>query len=90
MPRSVRLVPCLLGVLVAMLGCAGPKVEVPPRVDLAEWRTIGIVDFRGGSDPELPELATRQFVQMIQSAQPGVRITRAIWCARLRISPRLA
>lgn len=60
-------------VLLAAGGCAS-KVLVPPRVDLAEWGTIGIVEFDSGSAPELANFATGQFVQMLHEAQPGARI----------------
>jgi hypothetical protein len=49
-------------------------VQLPPRVDLAEWDTIGIVGFGGDAEAELSTLATREFVQMLHAAQPGVRI----------------
>lgn len=67
-------VSCLALVFVAFLGCASPKVRVPPRVDLGEWPTIGIVDFAGPAEPELAALATGRFVEMLQQAQPGARI----------------
>ena len=75
MIRGIRpLGACGLGALLVSLGCATAPVEVQPRVDLAEWVTIGIVGFDGGSEAELSSLATREFVQMLQNAQPGVRI----------------
>jgi hypothetical protein len=49
-------------------------VRVPPRVDLGEWPTIGIVDFATEGDPALGELATARFVEMLQDAQPGSRL----------------
>jgi len=64
---------CLLGALLAAQGCA-TKVHVPPRVDLGAWHTIGLVEFSGGSEPLLRNLATRDFMQRLQAAQPGVRI----------------
>lgn len=62
-----------LTLLLALSGCA-KKVRVDPRVDLAGWGTIGIVEFGGGGDPELGARATRQFMQELQRAQPGVRL----------------
>ena len=59
--------------VLALAGCA-TRVRVPPRVELGEWDTIGIVEFGGGADPKLASLATEQFVQMIHTAQPGARI----------------
>jgi hypothetical protein len=62
----------------ASLACAAketrPQIEVPPRLDLAEWRTIGIVNFDGSIDEKLAGQATRRFIEMLQAAQPGVRI----------------
>lgn len=63
-----------LVVLVALLPACAKKVLVDPRVDLGGWRTIGIVEFSGGKDPELGVQATRDFMQTVQQAQPGVRI----------------
>lgn len=84
MPEVSRLMrACLLVALLSSIGCATrehapevrvPRVQVPPRLDLADWTTIGIVDFDCGSNPKLADQATRQFVQMIQAAQPGARI----------------
>ncbi len=73
--RFAALTACLLGALLVALGCASKsRVLVPPRVDLAEYGTIGIVDFSADSDPVHGNLATRQFVQMLQDAQPGAPI----------------
>jgi hypothetical protein len=71
---SRRIGIAVLAMLLALLpGCA-KKVLVPPRIDLGEWRTIGIVDFSGGGDPELGVQATQEFMQAVHHAQPGVRI----------------
>jgi hypothetical protein len=55
------------------LGCA-TRVQVPPRVELADWSTIGIVGFDSRAHPELAELVTGQFLQMLHGAQPGARL----------------
>lgn len=68
-----RFGPIHLALLVTALGCA-TRTQLPPRVDLGEWDLIGIVQFSGGDDAELAGLATGQFVQMLQAAQPGARI----------------
>ena len=73
MDRCIRLLAtCLLGALLATLGCA-TKVQVPPRVDLAAWHTIGLVEFSGDPELLLRTLATRDFMQRLQAAQPGAR-----------------
>lgn len=75
MALGVRsIVPVLLVVLFVATGCASQKTRVAPRVDLTEFRSVGIVGFGADDDDELAELATRQFLQMLQNAQPDARI----------------
>jgi hypothetical protein len=67
---------CLLAL--AGLACAGPKVEVPPRVQLANYGTVGMVAFSPQGDHasavEMADVATERFLAAIQGAQPGVPI----------------
>ena len=60
---------------VAALGCAHKKivVEIPPRIDLQPYQTIGIVEMSSNSTEALNQLATQRFIREIQSAQPQVR-----------------
>jgi hypothetical protein len=78
MPRiALATTACWLGALLLAQGCAHEpveRVEVPPRVVLASWPTIGIVEFSGAAEPELATLATSQFLQMLHAAQPGAPI----------------
>jgi hypothetical protein len=63
--------------ITAMLsyGCAHRAVvEVPPRVDLREFETIGILEFESTSQGNLAKFATQRFIQSLQEAQPGVRV----------------
>ena len=56
------------------LGCAHTMtVEIPPRVDLQTYQTIGIVEFSSNSTEQLNQTATQKFMSVIQDAQPGVR-----------------
>lgn len=54
-------------------GC-GPKVMVPPLVDLAPYEIVGIIEFSSNYEGNLAPFATQQFMENIQKAQPGVRI----------------
>jgi len=56
------------------LAACPSKVLVPPRLDLGPWPRLGIIEFHHGPDPALGRLATREFIQMVQAAQPGSRI----------------
>lgn len=74
MDRCIRLLAtCLLGALLAALGCA-TKIQVPPRVDLSAWHSIALIEFSGAPELVLGNLATSEFMQRLQAAQPGVRI----------------
>jgi hypothetical protein len=66
---------CLSVVFTAMVfGCAHKViVEIPPRIDLQPYQTIGIVEFSSNSTEQLNQYTTQRFMAMIQSAQPQVR-----------------
>lgn len=61
---------------ITLAGCGSTRmVQVPPRVDLAELGTVGLIDFStpsGGGD--LGARANRQFLTAILAAQPGVPV----------------
>lgn len=66
----------ILALLALFLGaCAQPTVlvTVPPRVDLARYPMLGIVDFVAAPERALGERAARQLVEQVQTAQPGTR-----------------
>ena len=60
------------------IGCAkSPPRErawIPPRVDLARWGTIGMIEFSATGAPGLGSLASRTFLEALQEAQPGTPV----------------
>jgi hypothetical protein len=56
-------------------GCASrpepPPEYVPPRLDLARYETLGIVEFAGKEKIGLGAEATEEFVAALHAAQPG-------------------
>lgn len=48
-------------------------VNVPPRIDLGGYPTIGVIAF-DATQPELGSDATQNFLANLASAQPGVRL----------------
>ena len=68
----------LLSVLVVVLGgCSSSKtvlVSVPPRVQLHEYGTLGLVAFDSNADPAINARVTREFESRVHAAQPGTRI----------------
>ena len=74
---KLRTFKILLGSLAAGLsafGCAHTAiVEIPPKIDLQPYKTIGIVEFTSNSSENLNRIATQKFMGYIQDAQPQVR-----------------
>ncbi|MGB5750001.1 MAG: hypothetical protein WBM69_23695 [Desulfobacterales bacterium] len=57
-----------------LLACSHTeKVLVPPRIDLKTYKAIGVIDFSSTPRDDLREYVTQNFIQSVQSAQPGVR-----------------
>lgn len=58
-----------------LFGCAHTeKVLVPPRVELKAYHTIGVIEFSTNAEDALKPYVTQNFIQNIQSAQPGTLI----------------
>jgi hypothetical protein len=58
-----------------LFGCSHTeKVRVPPRVELKTYHTIGVIEFSTNAEDTLKPYVTQNFIQNIQSAQPGTRI----------------
>ena len=72
----------MVGLILAMaaaalmpVGCSHTeKVLVPPRVELKVYRTIGVIEFSTNAEDTLKPYVTQNFIENIQSAQPGTRI----------------
>jgi hypothetical protein len=62
--------------LTLFFGCAHTHTEqvwIPPIMDLAPYRIIGVIDFDTNAGSELQQSVTQNYVQTVQAAQPGVR-----------------
>ena len=58
-----------------LFGCSHTEaVRVPPKVELKTYRTIGVIEFSTNAEDTLKPYVTQNFIQNIQSAQPGTRI----------------
>jgi hypothetical protein len=61
--------------LVVQWGCSRTVlVPVPPRMDLKNYGTLGIVEFASNSGPAINGYATQQFQEHVQGAYPGTPI----------------
>jgi hypothetical protein len=74
---NLRTLKIFLGSLLVGLssfGCAHTVVvQIPPKIDLQPYETIGIVEFASNSQENLNQIATQKFMGFIQNAQPRVR-----------------
>lgn len=68
-------VPAVLLSLAILWGCSNTiLVTVPPRMDLKNYGTLGIVEFSSNSDQAINSYATQQFQEHVQGAYPGTPI----------------
>jgi hypothetical protein len=72
--RTMRFFLGSLLVGLSAFGCAHTVVvEIPPKIDLQPYKTIGIVEFTSNSRENLNQIATQKFMGFVQDAQPQVR-----------------
>jgi hypothetical protein len=64
----------LLGIASFVVSSCASEVSRSPRIDLARYGTIGMIEFSSNAAHELGPLASQKFVAAVQSAQPGVPI----------------
>jgi hypothetical protein len=63
--------------LLILAGCSSTRtevVDVPPRVDLKSYGTLGVIEFASNYDAATNARATRDFEAQIHAAQPGTRL----------------
>jgi hypothetical protein len=72
----MRRLAALVGLLL-LWGCSSTRtvtVDVPPKMELKRFGTIGVVEFASNYDAATNARATREFQAHIHSAQPGTRL----------------
>lgn len=72
--QKIRLT-ALAVIVLALAGCARTiTVTIPPRIELANYPAIGLVEFVPKRPGRLGGDATRKFINNLHAAQPGIRI----------------
>lgn len=72
--RTLRLL-TLAAAALAIFCCArSVGVIIPPRVELANYKAIGLVEFVSQPPDRLGKEATRKFIDNLHAAQPGIPI----------------
>jgi hypothetical protein len=76
MDKISKRIPVLVTIAATLLvGCSSTtKVLVPPRMDLARYGSVGMVEFSPTGQATLHREASREFMEAIQAAQPGTPI----------------
>jgi len=65
----------ILTAFVMLYGCSHTeKVLLPPKVELKAYRNIGVIEFSTNAEHNLRQYVTQNFIQNVQSAQPGTRV----------------
>jgi hypothetical protein len=64
----------LLGAAFLITGCSSSGVLVPPRLDLTDHGTIGLIQFASGESADLGAHASQEFMAAMYAAQPGVAV----------------
>jgi len=65
----------IITILAILLGCSHTeKVLVPPKFELKVYNKIGVIEFSTNAENDVRQYVTQNFIQNVQSAQPGTRI----------------
>lgn len=70
-----NLIVAIITILAMLIGCSHTeKVLVPPKVELNAYNKIGVIEFSTNAEDDVKQYVTQNFIQYVQSAQPGTRI----------------
>lgn len=72
---NLKIMAAFLGIGFSMFsGCSHTdQILIPPQMDLAPYRIIGVIEFSSNREAELKQYVTQNYLQTIQNAQPEVR-----------------
>ena len=71
--RILQISILLLFLAFFVFGC-GPKVLIPPEVDLTKYDAIGLIAFKSDAKGNLGEFVTQKFMEEISRSQKGIKI----------------
>lgn len=69
----VRYSVLLVAAGILLMGC-GPKVLMPPRVDLAGYNKVGFIHYRSNTDGNFDPYLNFRFLEIITRSQQGVQV----------------
>lgn len=72
--RRMPVVALAVILILAAVACRAPKVRIPPRIDLTQHQTIGVVQFATTAEGDLAPFATNRFIEAMRRDQGMVRV----------------
>jgi hypothetical protein len=70
----MKLFTVFMGGIFLFWGCGGPKILVPPRVDLRPYGTLGMIELSSNTQGTLAPYTSQKILHSIQDAQPGTLV----------------
>jgi hypothetical protein len=71
--RSVKFSAVVMGAILLFWGC-GPKILLPPRVDLRPYGTLGMIELSSNAKGNLAQYTSQKILHSLQEAQPGTAV----------------
>ena len=72
--RSMKWFTVFIGGIFLFWGCGGPKILVPPRVDLRPYGTLGMIELSSNAQGNLAPYTSQKILHSLQEAQPGTLV----------------
>ena len=71
--RSMKLSAVLIGGILLFWGC-GPRILLPPRVDLRPYGVLGMIELSSNAKGNLAQYTSQKILHSLQEAQPGTLV----------------
>ena len=68
-----KIIVFVLAIVFVLVYC-GPRIKVPPKINLLNYEVIGIIEFTSTNKGPLGSLATKKFMEALRTDQAIVRI----------------
>jgi hypothetical protein len=65
----------LVGVILCSTSCGGGTwIQIPPRIDLARYEILGVIEFNSTAEGSLAPYTTRKFIEEMRADQGMIRV----------------
>ncbi|MFH1334978.1 MAG: hypothetical protein ABII96_00515 [Candidatus Zixiibacteriota bacterium] len=69
-----RFIIILIAAVILLISSCGPKVMLPPTIDLTKYQSVGVAGFSCNAEGNMDEYATHRFIDLIRWYQKKARI----------------